>query len=203
MRNKTSPGRRLIRPKGRIVLYVILVATLLVAVGITLFKPKSGSTLTYTKHLSSKGISLNGTYATVRDGKNNTSTKVNAGDIVTFSFVLTNKGDQAARGVSLNTGISNKLLTYVQNIHGTTGVSETTPMITIQNIVLLPNETQKISFDAQLLYSPNDYKVDIHPTLIDPSHTAVLLGKDQILSVAKVTISHMPSQVKAVNGGGQ
>lgn len=189
--------------KKVIIPLALIAGGILVSTGSVIFSSKQNVGQGYLLHLKSRGISVEERYTLASGDPKNGDSKISGGNIVTFSFVLTNSSNQAARSVTLDTGISRKLLAFIQNVHGTTGISQDTPTVVLKNIVLLPDETQKISFDAQTLYSPKDYEIRILPVLVDPSDAVILTGKAKTLTVAKVDLSRMSPQVKATKEGEQ
>ena len=188
-------------PRQTIWIAIILLA--LGAAGFTAFKlyNSTGKTSSgYIMHLSADGLAVTGKVTLASGGDVNANSKIDAGNTLNFVFVVTNKNQQAARGVTIDTGVQSKLVAYIHDVRGVTGVAENNlPTILFKNLVILPNETQRISFSAQSLYSRSTYEIHVHPVLIDPSNTVVYRGLSQAITVAGALA---PSQANVTKIGG-
>jgi uncharacterized repeat protein (TIGR01451 family) len=190
-------------PRMKLLLPAItVVGVLILGIGI-FFKlhEHSDNKLVYLTHLSPKGIEVASSYGFAPNGDTNKNHKIDAGETLSFSFTVTNKSKQAAKTVTLDTGIPRSMIGYPQNVDGATGILENRPTLIFKNLVILPGETQKLSFTAQSLYSPTNYGIHMRPVLIDPSNTAVVRGESKFVAVT-ANFTHTPTQVKATKTGG-
>lgn len=97
--------------------------------------------------------------------------EIDAGDIVRFTYTITNTTDQEYSYGTLKTNIDRKQLNFIHNIHGTSGLIDDNNTIEIPNLQIDTLESIVISFDARLNYYNETSK-----TL---STEAELLGSDK------------------------
>lgn len=179
----------------KLILPMAIVIGFLVFLGIKIFSHKNTADqpVHYVVHLKADGITLDSQYKLAADVDKNG--KISGGDIVNFSFSLTNKSSQASRYVTVKTGIPKDELIFLHNYRGTTGIAGVAPDIEFKNIVVLPGQTQTLSFDATTLMSASDYRMQVHPALVDASNSLVISGEQKTLLVAKS--SNSPGQAAA------
>ena len=165
----------------------------------SVFGRNNGSQIQYAQHLDPEGISVSTDMRLATGGDANKNKRADGGDGVTVSFTIHNQSKQAARTVTLDTGMSKDSIAYAHNFKGTTGFDATASTLTFKNIVVLPGQSQQISFDVQTLFSSDNQQLKATPKLSDPSGKSVLQGKQKTIAVSGS--EHVPSLVKAEQGG--
>jgi hypothetical protein len=101
---------------------------------------------------SPKELNLTSNIALAKNGDLDKNQEVNTGDIVTFSFIITNPSEKKYSSTTLKTNIDRQSINFIHNIIGTSGLNDNGKTITIPNIKVNPNESITISFDARLNY---------------------------------------------------
>lgn len=188
--------------KWSITILIVVALIILVAFFVTRTRQEPATT-GYVTHLNQQGLSIDGAYTLAKQGDLNKDGRVDGGDKVTFTFNITNKSKQAARTVTLDTGIDKTKLYGISEVKGSTGVETADNALLFKNIVLLPNTTQNLSFEAQVVRSPTDFGIHFRPVLIDPSNQVVLKGESKNVSVNKVDFAQITTQVNTIKNGGQ
>jgi len=127
---------------------------------------------------SPKEFNLTSNIALAKDGDVDKNEEINAGDMVTFTFVLSNPSDKKYSSTTLRTNIDRQSINFIHNIVGTSGLNDDGKTITIPNIKVAPNESITISFDARLNYFNEDLKtISAEAELIDSAKKSLLKDK--------------------------
>lgn len=127
---------------------------------------------------SPKEFNLTSNIALAKDGDLDKNEEINAGDTVTFRFVLSNPSDKKYSSTTLKTNIDRRSINFIHNIVGTSGLNDDGKTITIPNIKVAPNESVIISFDARLNYFDENLKtISAEAELIDSAKKSLLKDK--------------------------
>ncbi len=127
---------------------------------------------------SPKEFNLTSNIALAKDGDLDKNEEINAGDMVTFTFVLSNPSDKKYSSTTLKTNIDRKSINFIHNIVGTSGLNDDGKTITVPNIKVAPNESVTISFDARLNYFDENLKtISAEAELIDSAKKSLLKDK--------------------------
>lgn len=78
--------------------------------------------------------------------------EIDAGDIVRFSYTLTNTSDKKYAFANLKTNIDRKQLNFIHNVQGTSGITDDDETISIPNVRIEPSQSLQITFDARINY---------------------------------------------------
>lgn len=78
--------------------------------------------------------------------------EVDAGDIIRFSYTITNPSDKKYAFATLKTNIDRRQLSFIHNVQGTSGITDDGETISIPNIRLEPSQSLEITFDARINY---------------------------------------------------
>ena len=114
-----------------------------------------------------KEITLDSSISLTPDGDVNKNNEIDGGDIVRFTFILSNTTDKRFLYSTLYTGVDKKQLNFIHNIYGTTGLDEEEGVIILSNIRMESESVKTISFDARVNYSNEEQVLIVEPQLID------------------------------------
>ena len=127
---------------------------------------------------SPKELNLKSDIALAKDGDLDKNEEINAGDTVTFTFILSNPSDKKYSHTTLRTNIDRKSINFIHNIIGTSGLNDDGKTITIPNIKVAPSESITISFDARLNYFDENLKtISAEAELIDSAKKSLIKDK--------------------------
>lgn len=111
------------------------------------------------KNVNTKEIRVESDISLAPDGDMDKNGVVDAGDIVRFTYTLTNTTDTEYSFGTLKTHIDRKMLNFIHNVRGASGLIDENATIEIPNIVLSPHQMHVISFDARINYHKDEDKV--------------------------------------------
>lgn len=101
--------------------------------------------------------------------------KMKGGSPVKVTIKVSNSSQQQSRYLTVKSGFQKSGFTYLRNVSGTTGVTTGDGEITFVNIVMQPQQTQEISFEADL-FPFDDKEFTAKPSLIDTTGKTVIVG---------------------------
>ena len=90
------------------------------------------------------------------DGDINKNGELDAGDIVRFTYTITNTTDQEYSFGTIKTNIDRKQLNFIHNVVGTASLDDDGKTIEIPNFRISSNQTATITFDARVNYYTNE-----------------------------------------------
>lgn len=92
--------------------------------------------------------------------------KIDSGDIVKFTYTITNSTDEKYPFSTLDTKIDRKMINFISNVSGVSGFQDDGKNLVFPNIYIYPNQTITISFDARINYFDDiDHTIGTHPVL--------------------------------------
>lgn len=104
-------------------------------------------------------------------GDVNKNGTIEAGDVVRFSYTITNTTDKEYSFATLKTNIDRKEINFIHNVIGTVNLLDDGKTISITNLRLAPNQVLQVSFDARV-----NYFINQDPVI---STQADFVGKDR------------------------
>lgn len=128
-------------------------------------------------NVKNKELAIESAITLASNGDVNNNGEIDSGDIIRFSYSLTNTTDKAYSYATLKTNINRKQLNFIHSLRGATGLSDNNSTIILRNIRLGPNEQRIISFDARVNYSQDDKLISSEPEFISSDNKSV--GKFQ------------------------
>lgn len=111
------------------------------------------------QNIHDKKFTIESNITLAPDGDVNKNGEIDAGDIVRFSYVLTNTTDKSYSFATLKTNIDRKQLNFIHSLSGATGLMDDDKTINITNVRIEPQQTLVISFDVRTLYRNDDISV--------------------------------------------
>jgi len=128
----------------------------------------------YEDVLRKKEVSIISDISLAPDGDLNSNGEIEAGDVVRFTFTLTNTTGETYTYSSLKTNVDRKQLNFIHSLRGATGLSDEDGTIIFRNLRINPNEQRVISFDARINYSREDKNVATEPEFITEDQKLIL-----------------------------
>lgn len=138
-------------------------------------------------NVKDKVLSVESAIALAPEGDVNKNGEIDSGDIVRFSFVLTNTTDKVYSYATLKTNINRKQLNFIHSLRGATGLTDNKDTIEFRNIRIGPNEQRVISFDARVNYSKEDKIISSEPEFVSSDGNPV--GKFQKKEISAKKLS--------------
>lgn len=117
-------------------------------------------------NVKKKEFTIDSQIELVPEGDENKDGEIDAGDIVRFTYAITNTTDQEYSYGTLKTNIDRKLINHIHNVHGSTGISETDNTVSIPNFRIGSNEQRVISFDAIINYYQEEKIITTEPEFV-------------------------------------
>jgi|SRR3989344_5075388 len=109
--------------------------------------------------------------------------EIDSGDIIKFTYTITNNTDKEYSFLTLKTNLNRPLLNFIHDVKGTLNLSDTAETIDISNLRLNPNQSLEISFNARVNYfDDKDQEIATEPELLN-------IDKQQLQKLGKKSIS--------------
>lgn len=110
--------------------------------------------------------------------------KIEGGEPVKITVKVTNTSQQQSRYLTVKSGFQYDNFTYLRNIAGASGVIKKEGEIAFVNIVMQPQQTQEINFEAiPFLFDNKEFTAK--PSLIDTTGKVVIVGDQVKYTVGK------------------
>ena len=144
--------------------------------------------------LNEHTVSLKAAAALAKDGDVNSNGKTDGGDTLHFTFNMTNSSPAEAKYLDLDTKIPKDKVFYVRNYKGASSMAVENGTIVFKNVVVLPSQTQEISFDAGVLYDNKDWQLSFTPEVrARGEQPRIAAGNTVSTSIAKADTATLPS----------
>ncbi len=123
--------------------------------------------------------------------------KIDAGDIIRFTYKIKNVTDREYLFATLETNINRKQLNFVHNVTGTASLLDDGKTIIIPNYRIGANQASVITFDARInYYTDKDVSVATLPEFIDKDKNSVKKSDEKKISVVKIAKDKIPGMIK-------
>jgi hypothetical protein len=152
--------------------------------------------------LNAHTVSFKAEAVLAKDGDMDKDGKTDGGDTLHFTFKLTNKSQAEAKYLDLDTKIPKDRVFYVRNYAGSSSAATENGTIVFKNVVVLPNQTQEISFDASLFYDTKDWQLNFTPEVREPGKSRIAQANAVSTAVSKADTTSLPSMT-TINREGQ
>jgi hypothetical protein len=121
------------------------------------------------------------------NGDINNNGKITSGDILKFTYTITNLTDTPYPLLILQTNLDTSILNNISNIQGAASVDENDKTISIPNINIAKNQIRTISFEAQINFNKNkDMSLSTEPKLVDQIGKDVATHQKQNVQILKM-----------------
>jgi hypothetical protein len=148
------------------------------------------------KNLKDKKLSLDSTIELAPDGDENNNGQIDAGDIVRFTYTITNTTDKTFSYSSIKTQIDRNNLSFIHNVRGVTGVQDADGTIVFPHVRLSARETRTMSFDARINYFQEDTTVATEAEFIDAENKSVSKAERKEVRANKLTKEEIKERLK-------
>ncbi len=119
-------------------------------------------------------------------GDLNNNGQIDAGDLVRFSYTITNTTDTTYKFATLKTNINRNDINFIHNIQGTLNLTDNGKTITIPNLHIAPQQVETISFDARVNYDANtDQVIKTQPEFVTSDNKTVFKEEQEHQITAK------------------
>lgn len=131
------------------------------------------------------------------DGDVNKNGQIDAGDMVRFSYTITNTTDQEYSFATLKTNINRKQLNFIHNVQGTTNLNDDRKTLSIANFRIAPNQVVPISFDARVNYfTKEDPAISTEADFIGKDKKSRAKSKRKEIRVKRILKEKIPDMIK-------
>lgn len=140
---------------------------------------------------------IDGQISLAENGDLNKNNQIDAGEIITFTFKITNTTDKAYEMATLRTNVAKGKINFIHNVQGATGIDTKTEYVEIPYVNIPPGQVREIKFDARINYfTDNDTSLSVEPELITSDKQTLLKGLQQLKTVKKTFKDKIPSNVQ-------
>lgn len=122
-------------------------------------------------------------------GDLNANGQVDAGDVVTYSYIITNQTKNTYQFTTLKTNLDTKKINSINNVKGTLNLNTTDNTITVSNLTFTPNQVRTISFDARANFDKeSDQTLSTEAELVDDQNKSLVKGQKQTVTAKKMDL---------------
>src|SRR3989344_4005121 len=131
------------------------------------------------------------------DGDIDKNGEIDAGDIVRFSYQLTNTTDKEYSFATLKTNIDRQRLNFIHNIIGTASLEDNGKTITIPNFRIGANQIATVTFDAKInYYSSEDPTITTEADFIDNNNQSAAKSLKKEIKAKRINEDKIPGMIK-------
>lgn len=129
--------------------------------------------------------------------------KIDAGDIIRFTYSIKNTTDKEYAFATLKTNINRKQLNFIHNIVGTPNLTDDGETIYIPNFRLGANQSSEVSFDARINYfSKEDLSIVTTGEFISENKKSISKSEKKSINALKMVKDKVPSFIDVKLKGG-
>jgi hypothetical protein len=131
------------------------------------------------------------------DGDVDKNGQISAGDIIRFTYSLSNKTDREYSFATLKTNINRKQLNFIHNIIGTASLNDDGQTIIIPNYRIGANQVATIMFDARINYiTDKDTLITTEGDFVDKDRKTVVKALKKEIKANKINSDKIPEQFR-------
>lgn len=143
-----------------------------------------------------KEFTIQPNIALAPDGDIDKNGEIDAGDIVRFTYTITNTTDQEYSDGTLQTNIDRKALNFIHNVRGTPSLNDDGKTITIPNLHIRSLRELTISFDARINYYDDiDRNITTQAEYINHDKKSILKSNLKQIIGKKITSEKLKSAI--------
>jgi len=139
------------------------------------------------KNMTDNTLSVGSSIELAPEGDENGNGEVDAGDIVRFSYTITNTTTASHTFAVLKTNINRNDINFIHNVMGVTGLSEDNDTITFPNLRIPPSSTSTIQFDARVNYVQEEISIKTEPELVSSDNTSLVKSSLKEIKAKKLS----------------
>lgn len=148
---------------------------------------------------SSQGyLSMTSNITLARGGDFNKNGQIDAGDIVTFVYSITNTTKQEYRFGSIKTNIDRKKINFIHNLKGITSLKDTGNSIEIPNLRVTSSlDPMLISFDARINYiQDQDLFITTEAEVLSNDRRSITKSLKKEIKAKRIDVGKIPKTVE-------
>lgn len=147
-------------------------------------------------NLESGKLTIDSTISLAPDGDVEKNGEIDSGDIIRFSYTITNTSDKKYTFATFKTNIDRKQLNFIHNVQGTSGITDDGQTITIPNIRVEPSQILQINFDARInYYQDEDRTISTESEFTDDEKNLVAKSERKEVTAKKISPEKIRSSV--------
>lgn len=113
--------------------------------------------------------------------------EIDTGDIVRFSYAITNTSDKTYAFTTVKTNIDRKQVNFIHNVQGTSGIIDDGETISIPNVRLDSSQSLEITFDARInYYQDNDRIISTESEFLDSDKKLIAKSSKKEVTARKI-----------------
>lgn len=144
-----------------------------------------------------KELKIDSNISLAPEGDVNKNGQIDAGDIVRFTYTLTNTTDQEYSFATLKTNIDRRQLNFIHNITGTASLDDDGKTIEIPNYRIAPNQIATITFDARInYYTSEDPTIATVPEFLDNNNKSIVKSLKKEIKVFRINKDKIPGMIR-------
>lgn len=145
----------------------------------------------------SRILSIESNIGLAPGGDINGNGQVDAGDTITFTYIIQNNTDKKYAYATLKTNIQRDSLNYIHNVSGVTGLKDDGKTIEFPNLRVEPGTVKVIGFNARVNYfTEQDPIINTEPELLTEDKKSVLKSEKKQIQVKRIKKEDIPGQIQ-------
>lgn len=126
--------------------------------------------------------------------KNN---QIDAGDILRFTYTITNTTENEYSFTTLNTHINRSLISFIHNVYGATGITNDEKAPAFTNVRIGANEQAVLSFDARINYlTDSDPTISSEAEFVNKDKKTILKATKKEIKAKRISENKIPGLIK-------
>lgn len=151
---------------------------------------------------SDNQLTISSSISLAEHGDVNSNGQIDAGEIVTFKFTITNPTSEEYKYATLKTNIERGSLNFIHNVKGVTGIDDQDNNLSLANLRIAPSQTIEASFDARInYYSDQDKVISTEPEFLTQDKKSLLKTKREQIMAKRIDPQKIPSLTKLIKKG--
>lgn len=148
------------------------------------------------KNIKDKRFTIESGIALAAGGDINQNGEADAGDIVKFTYTITNTTDQEYSFATLKTNINRAQLNFIHNITGTASLNDDGKAIEVPNFRIGINQVATIAFDARVnYYTSEDPDISTEAEFFTEDQKSVAKSAKSALKAKRISKDKIPGMV--------
>jgi len=139
------------------------------------------------KNTLGKNISIESKIELASGGDLNKNGEIDAGDIITFSYMITNPTKNVYKAATLKTNTNIKDVSGITNVRGALNLDSSKDTLSIPYLTINPGQVLVMSFDAQInFYKDADHQISTEAELVDGNSVSLVKTQKEEVTAKKM-----------------
>jgi len=144
-----------------------------------------------------KVLSLESNIGLAKGGDVSGNGQIDAGDTITFTYIIQNNTDKKYAYATLKTNIQRDSLNFIRNATGVTGIKDDGKTIELPNLRVEPGFAKQITFDATVNYfTEQDTIISTEPELITEDKKSLLKSERKQIQSKRIKKEDIPEKIQ-------